>query len=225
MSRAAFSAAWSDVVPRVSGCTDAKLLNATRDAVIARYDGPKRHYHCLPHIAAMLADVATHADSRHDRDILVLAVLYHDAIYDATRSDNEAMSAGLAREQLAALGCLSKTVARVVELILATRHADVAHSDDDHDKALLLDVDLAILGASVDAYAVYAQAIRQEYAHVADADYRAGRARVLNAFLGRSWIYATPDLRARWESSARANLAGEIATLAAGSCAGGPQSA
>ena len=80
--------------------------------------------------------------------------------------------------------------------------------------ALLVDLDLAILAAPAERYAAYAAAIRREYAHVPEDQFRAGRAAVLAGFLARPRLYASPALAARWEAPARANLAAECAALA-----------
>ena len=71
---------------------------------------------------------------------------------------------------------------------------------------VLLDADLAILGASEDRYARYARDIRAEYAWVPDADYRAGRSRVLQHFLALPRIYFTDVMFEEGEQRARANL-------------------
>jgi predicted metal-dependent HD superfamily phosphohydrolase len=62
-------------------------------------------------------------------------------------------------------------------------------------------------------YGRYAAAIRREYAHVPDEDYRAGRRRVLESFLARPSVFIGADRAALWETSARANLVREIAQL------------
>ena len=66
------------------------------------------------------------------------------------------------------------------------------------------------------AYARYAAQIRQEYAHVADDDYRRGRTAVLKRFLERPHLYFSLPMRARCEAAARANVTAEIAKLADG---------
>ena len=84
----------------------------------------------------------------------------------------------------------------------------------DADAAVLFDADLAILGASPAEYQAYVTGVRAEYAHVDDAGWRTGRAAVLQTFLDRDPIYATPTMRADRERRARANLAAELAALA-----------
>ena len=85
-----------------------ELVGSAADAplheLIAAYSSAGRHYHDLAHIAALLRLTAEHADRLADRAAVDLAIFYHDAVYDAKRSDNEAKSAALARAQLPAQG-------------------------------------------------------------------------------------------------------------------------
>jgi predicted metal-dependent HD superfamily phosphohydrolase len=189
---------------------------ALLDELIQTYAQSGRHYHNLDHIAALIELLDRHGDSVRNRDALELAIFFHDAVYVPTRSDNEAASATLARKRLTPLGVNEDLVGEVERLILATRHgASITDADSDPDLALLLDLDLSILGSERTTYAAYAQAIRREYAIVPDAIYRPGRRRVLAQFLARPRIYATPRMHDAWETAARANLEWETATLAA----------
>jgi predicted metal-dependent HD superfamily phosphohydrolase len=76
---------------------------------------------------------------------------------------------------------------------------------------VLLEADLAILGANERAYWTYADQIRQEYAWVPEPDYRMGRRQVLDRFLTRPRIF---HRLAHLEEPARTNIAAEIARLA-----------
>ena len=188
---------------------------AALDELVRAYSEPGRHYHNLDHIAALLQLLDRHGEAVRNREAVELAIFFHDAVYVPTRSDNEAVSAALARARLIELGAGDALVSEVERLILATRHgASVADADSDPDLALLVDLDLSILGAERPAYAAYAQAIRREYAVVPNLLYRPGRRRVLAEFLARPRIYATPHLRDLWEDAARANLEWESTTLA-----------
>ena len=73
---------------------------------------------------------------------------------------------------------------------------------------------MAILGAEPVDYDAYAQAVREEFAHIPDQVWTQGRLAVLQAFLEAEVIYPDPDLRQRFEAQARENLAREIAALA-----------
>ncbi len=202
---------WDDMTAR-RGCA-VPAADAVIEEIIHAYREPHRHYHTLDHIAALLTLLARYGGGAADRDALTLAVLLHDLVYDPGRQDNEEASASLAAERLARLGFPEALVAKVARYILATRHDQPPEATTEADLALLLDLDLSILGAAPDAYRAYAQAIRREYAFVPDPLYRKGRRRVLDALLARRHIYGTERLRALWEQPARANLAGEVAEL------------
>jgi predicted metal-dependent HD superfamily phosphohydrolase len=137
----------------------------------ARYSEPSRHYHNLTHLHEVLEVVNNLAGV--DVPAIQLAAWFHDAIYDSRAKDNEERSADLAKGVLIPLGLPAGLVVNVQRLVLLTKtHTAEA---DDWDGQRLLDADLAILGAEVDRYDDYANAIRREYAWVAEDDYRSGR--------------------------------------------------
>ena len=144
---------------------------------------------------------------------------------------NEQASARLARAELTGLDdpeWPAARVERVASMILATAthlvpdHAATVDPATDHpatdhpatvDTAVLLDADLAVLGADPAAYQAYVNGVRAEYSHVDAAHWRVGRRSVLESFIARRALYATPTGREWWEARARANLAAELATL------------
>jgi len=183
----------------------------------AAYAEPRRRYHTLAHIEDCLArlaavtDLSDRALSDRDRAVLTAAFWWHDAVYDPTRSDNEALSAQMAGRDLPALGYASEDVAEVERLILLTQGHQVPAGDP--LGALMVSIDLSILGADPKAYDAYAGAIREEYAHVPDEAYRLGRARVLRYFLETPTLFPDPGFAARFDAAARGNLRREIASL------------
>lgn len=183
------------------------------DRLVAAHSEPHRHYHTLEHLAEMFRVVGRLAGDCRNPAAVQLAVWYHDAVYDPRAADNEVRSAALAVEQLTPLGLPAGLVSRVSELVRATAHLAGEPPAEDSDEAVLLDADLAILGASEARYRRYATDIRREYAHVSDAEYRRGRAAVLEQFLGRHQIFRHPTLHAEGEASARRNLLSELAEL------------
>jgi predicted metal-dependent HD superfamily phosphohydrolase len=181
------------------------------DRLVAAYSEPHRHYHNLEHISEMLKVVGRLADLAQNLPAIQLAVWFHDAVYDPRAKDNEERSAALAVELLEPLGVPVPVLERITCMIDATRHASPVPADD--DTAILLDADLAILGADAGRYARYAAAIRQEYAWVEEDAYCAGRTAVLRSFRDRSRIYTTQRMFEVGEEAARHNIATELQQL------------
>ncbi|MET0414446.1 MAG: metal-dependent phosphohydrolase [Actinoplanes sp.] len=196
---------------RGAGATvDDADLTAAGGFLLVRWAEPQRQYHTVAHLTAVLDVIDRHADLAPHPDRVRLAAWMHDAVYDprALGDANERDSAEFAETILQTLGVPAPTAAEVARLVgLTAGHATDA---DDPDGELLCDADLAVLAGNDEEYAAYAAAIRREYAHVPDEDFRAGRARVLTALLELPSIYRLEPLRAQWESRARANLQREL---------------
>ena len=166
-----------------------------------RYAEPHRAYHTLQHLEECFA-LFDETSAAHAGEVL-LALWFHDAIYDPKADDNEAASARWGAEVLAAAGAEPEVVERFRGLVLTTRHDAQPSSTD---AALLADIDLAILGAAPARFAEYEEQVRREYAHVPGFLFRRERARILQRFLARPAIYSTPYFRQRFETQARANI-------------------
>jgi predicted metal-dependent HD superfamily phosphohydrolase len=185
-------------------------------ALKSRYDEPWRHYHAWAHPQAMLRHLNRAIDDGVETiDPIAAAgfVLWHDAIYDpqAPHGRNEMLSANLCRAEMAAIADATSIDRACVAIEATIGHA--LPERDCPDAALLLDIDLSILGADPDGFAAYDQAIRAEYAHVAEADYRKGRAAILRRFVERDRLYLTDWGFARWETQASANISAAIGRL------------
>jgi predicted metal-dependent HD superfamily phosphohydrolase len=89
-----------------------------------------------------------------------LALWFHDAVYRTWRSDNEARSAGWAARVLTQGGVEPASILRVQSAILATRHAEVELTGD---AALVVDIDLSILGQPAGIYGEFERNVRREY--------------------------------------------------------------
>lgn len=179
--------------------------------LLGQYSAPERAYHTLQHLAECLDhfdDVRQLAQYPHEME---LALWFHDGIYDTHRSDNEEASAHWAQSHLLAAGITPEIVNRVVKFIQLTKHVD---EPTDGDGALLLDIDLAILGADPKRFAEYETQVRQEYQWVPWPAFCTGRSKILRAFLQRPSIYRTDFFRERLETQARINLAASLARMA-----------
>ncbi len=186
--------------------------------LVAAYSERHRHYHTLQHLRECLAHAeATRTLARRPAEV-ELALWFHDAVYDPVRGDNEERSAAWAHASVLAAGCAPEVADRIRAHVLAT--AGHAPDAQDADRALLLDIDLAVLGASYARFDEYERQVRAEYAHVPEAAWREGRARVLRGFLGRPRLYGTDVYHEALEARARENLARSLQRLAGGGVSG-----
>ena len=171
--------------------------------VEAAWQEPHRAYHSIEHLEHGLALLAEYRHLAARPAELELAWYFHDLVYDPLRADNEEQSATKAKAALLGAGAAAALAERVGELILHTKHTA---EPPDPDSRLLIDIDLAILGAEPERYDAYEQAIRDEYGFVPAGLFRKKRREILAAFLSRPRIYATPQLFERFEKNARQNL-------------------
>jgi predicted metal-dependent HD superfamily phosphohydrolase len=176
---------------------------AVFEQLLARYAEPHRAYHTIEHVRHCLdqLDAALRLSQRPAE--LEVAIWFHDAVYDTHRSDNEELSAQWAHQHMLEQGLSDEAAARVRSLILATKH-DALSADP--ETALLMDIDLASLGRSAAEFERQGLRVRHEYDWVPERDFCVGRARVLDKFLERDWIYQTEFFRERYERQARINL-------------------
>jgi predicted metal-dependent HD superfamily phosphohydrolase len=194
-------------------------LDAAGADLLTRWAQRQRRYHTVVHLRAVLAVIDANTQYAADPDVVRVAAWWHDAVYDphAIGDTNERDSAELAGAVLAGIGVPPPTVDEVARLVLLTAGHMVQGGDP--NGALLCDADLAVLASPPSAYDEYAAAVRQEYAHVPDPAFRAGRAAVLRRLLHLPSLYRLPALRAAWEPAARANLERELMALLGGGAA------
>jgi predicted metal-dependent HD superfamily phosphohydrolase len=201
---ASWQRAWLAVGARANPALGGQLMRC--------YAEPQRAYHTLQHLEECIAalqpvlPLAAHAGE------VEVALWFHDAIYDVRGHDNEARSADWAAQAMCVDGAAPAAADRVRALVLATRHAVLPVTPD---AQLLVDIDLAILGAAEARFDDYERQVRREYAWVPEDLFRDKRREVLEQFLLRPAIYSTTTFRQRLESAARRNLARSIARLRA----------
>lgn len=173
------------------------------------YGHPSRAYHNLEHIHNMLKKLTESERFAKHPHRIILGIWFHDAIYDPTRTDNEVKSAEFwIRKMTPYLPEEPLTWGKMA--ILAT----INHfPNPDPDIQLLLDLDLAGLGASWEVFQENSEQIRQEYEHVSDDDFRKGRKAFLEKMLERPRLFGTEYWHNLLEERARANLRKAIQCL------------
>jgi predicted metal-dependent HD superfamily phosphohydrolase len=189
------------------------LPAALEERLRAAYASPPRAYHNFAHVDEVLAHFQS-VPNWHDPVSVALAILFHDAVYHAGRSDNEAQSARLMRDTVRETPLpIACDLTRAEALILLTaRHGSLGAESFDQDTAHFLDCDMAILGAPPARYQLYEQQIAAEYAALPAPVYRAGRARFVRKLLASPRIYLSDTFHTRLEQRARENLSTSLAS-------------
>lgn len=187
------------------------LIDQGFELIIQHYSAPHRHYHNVHHLYALLQLQLEHSDLIADNENFLLAIFFHDLIYDVKQADNEEQSAMAAAEYLWQTSYPAADIEGVMHIIRATKtHVNTSgHPDLDY----FLDFDLSILGTSADVYAGYAKQIREEYNIYTDDVYNAGRKKVLQHFLDQPSIFKTAEFQEQKETIARQNLQTELISL------------
>jgi predicted metal-dependent HD superfamily phosphohydrolase len=209
MRRSALQVRWRNLLGSFGAA--GPVADAFYTKLADRYTAAGRYYHTLEHITDVLETIDQLQNLARHRPALEFAAWFHDVIYDTRARDNEEKSAAFAEDALRGLRLPEEVVAATTSFILRTK----THwaPPEEVDARILIDADLAILGASEARYAWYAEAIRREYAWVPEDRYRAGRRQVLEAFLARERIYHTEPMFQALEAAARRNLSQEVESL------------
>lgn len=199
-------AQWDSMWETLGARTNPRLYSE----LTARYGEKHRKYHTLQHLDECFDNfAAVRAVATRPAEV-ELALWFHDAVYDTRRDDNEAKSAAWARACTLAAGLAPEVGERVHALVIATRHNT---TPGDTDAQVIVDVDLAILGADAARFDEYERQVRAEYLWVPPFIYRRKRRALLQELRARPALYHTDYFRARHEAQARANLGRSLQQL------------
>jgi predicted metal-dependent HD superfamily phosphohydrolase len=199
---------WREAVSNF--CLDEVLLRKGWKMLKEAYSSSGRYYHTFTHLTAFLEAAAPFWHLVGDKDSFIMAVFYHDAVYNSLKQNNEVKSAELADAELRKLGVGEQWIRQTTHLILATERHILTPDIDNLDGQLFLDCDLMILGTAPEAYHTYCQQIRKEYGWYPDFVYNPGRRKVLERFLQRENLFFLPEFKVKYETQARKNLLDEL---------------
>lgn len=178
--------------------------------IVINYCDAGRYYHNLNHLEAIIRELSDVKDSIPHWDTAMFSVFYHDIVYNALRSDNEAQSADKAQLRLHEIGFPKDQTTQCVLQILATKGHNPG---DDITTQLFIDADLAILGKPTQAYTEYSENLRKEFFIYTDKEYKAGRKKILKHFLAMDRIFKTEHFYNKYEKQARKNIESELSLL------------
>lgn len=186
------------------------IVDALWSEIRAAYDSKNRHYHNLVHLDQIVKELSAIKENLGHWRAVILAVAYHDLVYDVSQKDNEEKSAAIARDRCSQLNLPQVETWLCSELILATKNHE---KNIQADINYFTDADLSILGAEPEIYENYKRQIRKEYAVYPDLLYRAGRKKVLERFLSMPVIFKTDIFSRKYEEQARENINDELRKL------------
>lgn len=179
-----------------------------------------RHYHDYTHINNLLGlidDLPSQwisdrpLEKSEFRVTLVLAALYHDAIYVPLGNMNEASSNQLFLSHVKELKLREKWGEEIVEAV--SKAILLSTYENAKSKCPFGDFDLASLGGNWDSFSRNSKTIRAEFHAIPLKDYLRGRIQFLEKFAASEQIYFHPTLRSMWENQARKNIKREILNL------------
>lgn len=194
---------------RAGSCRGGRRARAVFRRLEAFYGEPHRVYHTARHIDHCLREVDRIPDSFDGKDLVEMAIWFHDAIYRLGDQRNEADSAAWFAEQ--AEGDLpERSVAEVCEMILATRHVDGPRG---LGACYVVDVDLCSFGLPWKEFAVDSRRVRAELTHLNDEEFLVASRGFLGGLELREHFFHTELFRGLYEAQARDNLRTRLALI------------
>jgi len=183
--------------------------------IINNYRDDNRYYHNINHINQCFNqyDIIVEKIPISCPEEIMMAIWFHDVIYDPRRSDNELKSANLADL------CLSRyisrnAVSRIANMILLSgQHSQIIEENLSIDKQVFLDIDLSILGQAPEIYDAYSENVRKEYSFIDDDIFYVKRKEILENFLKKKNIYHTQYFIETIGSQAIKNIKREIYSI------------
>jgi dephospho-CoA kinase/pantetheine-phosphate adenylyltransferase len=212
-------ALWNEFAPQQGESADKAYSKLAR-----KYGEAHRKYHTVEHLAEVFGLFEQNRAALRDPQAVALALFFHDVVYNIPGGDNEERSAAYAQRTLTEMGADPQLISRVSGLITMTK----SHTADanDTDAALMMDIDMAILGASPARYKKYAAAVEAEYtSHLTPQAYRAGRLEFLDACRKKNRFFITDAFETKYGDQTRRNLAGEESLLKKNRSAPAPRAA
>ena len=176
------------------------------------YSGKHRAYHTIQHVSECLEKLDWARSKGYSENLpqIEMALWYHDAVYNPRSKNNECDSADLCRKFLNQAGVNTRQLEAIYKIIMVTQHTSIPGTPSEQ---LVVDIDLAILGADEKRFAEYEAQIRQEYNWVPWFLYKKKRREVLQSFLQRQRIFSTNIFYEAYEEQARSNILNSIQSL------------
>ena len=182
-----------------------------------KYSGGHRYYHNLAHIEKMFKTAAVHGFWLTKAQIIAIA--YHDIIYNPLARDNELQSAiylrndkELFEETNITDPILQNFILKSAEMFIldTEHHIPTEHKElgEEHklQSAVILDLDLFDLAADYSIFTNNTVLIRYEYKHLSTNEFISNRLQFIKKMLNRPTIFSTIGFQVLYEQRAKYNL-------------------
>jgi len=200
-----FKTPYMDGYNYLNSATDCIFLD-----VLEKYSKQHRFYHTPNHILNCLIEFKSIKQLAKNPNELELAIWFHDIIYDPKRHNNEEKSQKYAFDCLKKIKLPEKTIKKVSDLILITKHKTPPKTNDEK---LIVDIDLSIFGQSKQVFDLYEKNIRKEYLWVPINIYKEKRIEILQSFFNKNPLYHIKEIHNKYEEIAKINLQRSINKL------------
>ncbi|MDO5721836.1 MAG: hypothetical protein Q4P06_04750 [Actinomycetaceae bacterium] len=198
-------------------CSRDQLVELAQ-SLILEWNDPNRCFHTCSYLRGAIARIDEFSPASHNPAALHLALWFYGVglHYPLATSDASAVASSQARccdlisRSLLPIGISQQVCNHLCALVgsAITRHS----SPNDLDTAVLVDAILAVLASKPQDYKQLRLALRRERADLSDAEFSHYRREYLHSLLQRPRIFTSP-LASMWETQARHNIEGELATL------------
>lgn len=168
--------------------------------ILDKYSEPHRYYHNLQHISELYNKISLWNLNSTQAKTIVMAIVFHDIVYDPKATDNEEKSNELFLNYFKDLTIAPK----VSKLILATKNHSIHPVGEDPILDIFLDLDLSILGTSEFEFKNYEKNVREEYKFVPQDIYELKRAEIMKTL---TVPYRTEEAQRNWGLNRTHNLA------------------
>lgn len=159
---------------------DAWGITATPEQIFAMWNATHRKYHTESHLRDLFEQIEARKDiSLREQEILKIAAIFHDIVYDPRSDRNEEDSAEFFLKSVS--DTQTPDVQQVVQIILDTKH----HIPCSPLSEIFCAMDMAIVQAPFEKLLEWEQGIRHEYSFLAMDTYMSRRTAFLQTMVAK----------------------------------------
>ncbi|KAF2355118.1 hypothetical protein FHG87_014123 [Trinorchestia longiramus] len=204
-----------------SGFCSAEVADKWWNTITEKYTADDRKFHNQDYLSRTFCVFHENKDKLRNPQAVAMAIFFQKLEYNPQSGDGEAACIEKFKiflEEAAVDQDENETAKSVLELLeccrtnLTEEHM-TAGSCGTEDRHYLLDLLVALLGASPSQYESYTASIQAEYSHLSDTAYKQLRLKILQSLLLIPNVYATKDFQERYEKQARENISREVKEL------------